>query len=140
MPTFEELREPWERKGQADRFDSKVDELVQVVCRQTDYDKEKAKDKLIQHSLDLQAVVREYMGVGEKKTVEKKTSTNQMVFKEFRTFLDEAASSYYKRKEAEELRKKILESRARALEAQQARERAEANTAALKPVKEVEED
>lgn len=136
MPTFEELREPWERKGQADRFDSKVDELVQVVCRQTDYDQEKAKDKLIQHSLDLQAVVREYMGVGEKKTVEKKTSTNQMVFKEFRTFLDDAASSYYKRKEAEDLRKKILESRARALQAQQARERAEANTAALKPVKE----
>lgn len=140
MPTFEELREPWEKKGLADRFDNKVDELVQVVCRQTDYDEDKAKDKLIEHALDLQAVVREYMGVGVKKTEEKKTSTNQMVFKEFRTFLDDAASSYYKRKEAEEMRKKILETRARAIHTQQSRERTEAYTTDLKPVKEVDED
>lgn len=140
MPTFEELREPWEKKGQADRFDNKVDELVQVVCRQTDYDEEKAKDKLVEHALDLQAVVREYMGVGEKKVEEKKTSTNQMVFKEFRTFLDDAASSYYKRKEAEQMKKNILAARTQAMQAQQARERAEANKEALKPVKEVEED
>lgn len=136
MTTFEELREPWEKKGQANRFDSKVDELVQVVCRQTDYDEEKAKAKLVEHALDLQAIVREYMGVSEKKTEEKKTSTNQMVYKEFRTFLDDAASSYYKRKEAEQMRKKILEARAQAIHIQQARERAEANTEALKPLKE----
>jgi hypothetical protein len=126
MPTFEELREPWEKKGQSDRFDSKVDELVQVVCRQTDYDEEKAKAKLVEHALDLQAVVREYMGIGEKKTEEKKSSTNQMVFKEFRTFLDDAATSYYKRKEAEQIRNKILEARAQALQVKQG----------LKPVKE----
>jgi uncharacterized DUF497 family protein len=119
MPTFEELREPWEKKGQADRFDRKVDELVKVVCRQTDYDEEKAKAKLVEHALDLQAVVREYMGVGVKRTEEKKSSTNQMVYKEFRTFLDDAATSYYKRKEAEQIRNKILEERAQALQAKQ---------------------
>ena len=106
MPTFEELRDPWVKKGQGDRFDKKVDELVEVICRQTDYTKEVAKEKLIEHSLDLQSVVREYMGIV--KTPDNKTSTNQMVFKEFRTFLDGAAATYYKRKEAQEQIQKLI--------------------------------
>ncbi len=138
MPTFEELRAPWEKKGQAERFDSKVDELIQVVCRQTDYDNEMAKAKLVEHALDLQAVVREYMGLGEKKPEEKKTSTNQMVFKEFRTFLDDAASKYYKRKESEQMRNNFLEAQTRAMQAQEA-EGSKANISELKPVKEEED-
>lgn len=122
MPTFDELREPWKKKGQEQRFDNKVNELVQVICRQTDYNEDVAKAKLVEHALDLHAVVREYLGVGERKSESKKTSTNQMVFKEFRTFLDDAASSYYKRKESEQIRNNILEAQKNAVQARRSSE------------------
>ena len=65
--------------------------------RQTDYDKEKALEKLKQHNMVALDVVKEYMGIPLKRE-RKKVSTNQAVFREFRTFLDEACSNYNKKK------------------------------------------
>ena len=75
--------------------EEKQNEAVQLVMRHTDYDNKTALDKLNEHNNDIQNIIREYMGLPIK-TVEtqKATSTNQTIYNEFRTFLDDASKSY----------------------------------------------
>ena len=56
------------------------------------------KEKLIEMDLNSINVIQDWMGIPLIKT-EKKSTTNQMVFKEFRTFLNEASMSYYTKHE-----------------------------------------
>ena len=53
------------------------------------------------------SVVREWMGVETIKKPER--TSNQMVFDEFRSFLDEASSNYYKRKEMQKAQEEYVQ-------------------------------
>ena len=112
MSTYEEVRKRFQLENKMNIFEQAVEDACQKIMRQTDYDKDKSLQKLKEHDLDIIRIVREWMGVSIKK--EKKRTTNQMVFAEFRSFLDKAANNYYKKKEAEENQKAYLQSAAAA--------------------------
>ena len=107
MPTYEEVRERFERENRMNIFEQAVEDACQKIMRQTDYDKEISLQKLKEHDLDIIEIVREWMGVPIKKQV--KRTTNQMVFDEFRSFLDDAANKYYKKKDAEERQQAFIQ-------------------------------
>ena len=68
---------------------------IELIMRQTDYDLEKASQKLIEHDGDVLKVVREYMGPSKPNPYcTNKMSKNQQVFKEIRSMMDEAARNY----------------------------------------------
>ena len=76
----------------------KIDELCDIIMRQTNYNKKECEDKLLLHNYNIINVINEYMGI-ESKTIQKKTSTNQMMYGEFRSFLDNACNRYRFKKE-----------------------------------------
>ena len=76
--------------------------------RQTDYNEEKALEKLKEHDMVALTVVKEYMGIPLKKQ-KKDLTANQAVFREFRTFLDDACSNYYKQKEMEQQKQAYIQ-------------------------------
>ena len=112
MPTYEEVRERFKRENRMNIFEQAVEDACQKIMRQTDYNKDVSLEKLKEHDLDIIEIVREWMGAPTKKETER--TTNQMVFAEFRSFLDEAANKYYKKKEAEENRKAYIQAAAAA--------------------------
>ena len=86
------------------RKQNRINELIDVVMRQTDYDKEQASCKLKEHNYNVYDTVREYMGgpATSQSHDKPKTSTNQMIYGEFRKLLDDAAKNYRIKKEKEE--------------------------------------
>lgn len=67
-------------------------ELIDVVKRQTNYNDKIAEDKLIEFDLNLERVVRDYMGIKEKDPVAAK-SPNQERYKMIRLAMDEIAAN-----------------------------------------------
>jgi len=68
-------------------------EQIQVILRQTDYTYEEAREKLLEHKHDYRAVIRSYLkqGMSSQATPETKPlSMNQQIYKEIRSFMDEA--------------------------------------------------
>ena len=63
-------------------------ELVDIVKRQTDYNNKTAEEKLLEFDLNLEKVVRDYMGIKEKVKVADK-SPNQERYKMIRIAMDE---------------------------------------------------
>lgn len=108
MASYEELKQLFEKENRLDLFEKKVHETCLVVIRQTDYDKEKALEKLKEHNMVTLDVIKEYMGIPLKREI-RKVSTNQAIFREFRTFLDEACSNYNKQKEMEQKKQLYME-------------------------------
>ena len=75
-------------------------EVIDLICRQTDYDAEVAVSKLREHGGDVVPVIREFMG-GAKRKVTAPPSTNQKVFHEIRGMMDDAARRHRENKESE---------------------------------------
>ena len=67
-------------------------EHIQVILRQTDYTFEQAREKLLEHNNDYMAVIRSYLKQGLTSTIPiaKPLSMNQQIYKEIRSFMDEA--------------------------------------------------
>ena len=65
-----------------------VTELIDVIKRQTDYDNKKAQDKLLEFDLNVENVVRDYMGVLNNKKDTKTKSSNQERYKMIRESMD----------------------------------------------------
>lgn len=109
--TYQKLKTDLERKNKSHEFDKYLTNLKGVVMRQTNYDEETAKEKLIEHDLDVMKIIREYMNVSNTNmnTDNKVKSTNQKMYGEFRKFLDDASSKHYKRKEFEELQQRYIQ-------------------------------
>ena len=65
---------------------------IEVILRQTDYTFEQAREKLIEHNNDYMAVIRSYLKQGLTSTtpIAKPLSMNQQIYKEIRSFMDEA--------------------------------------------------
>ena len=74
-------------------------EMINLVMRQTNYDKDVIIEKLEVNNNNYLAVIKEYImqDKKEKKKVENK-STNQKIMSEIRTFMDDVNNQYAKRK------------------------------------------
>tara|TARA_Y100000591_G_C21802301_1_gene682771 strand:- start:896 stop:1180 length:285 start_codon:yes stop_codon:yes gene_type:complete len=81
-----------------------ITELVDIVLRQTNYNKETALQKLEEFEYDPLKVIRNYMNPDNKVyyTKNEPKTTNQLMYKEIRTMLDSANAKYRKKKEDEE--------------------------------------
>ena len=108
MSKYEELKELFEKQDKLELFEKKVEETCLVVMRQTDYTKDEALEKLKLHDMVALTVVKEWMGIPLEKQ-KKNVTANQAVFREFRTFLDEACGNYYAKREMEEQRQAYMQ-------------------------------
>ena len=59
-------------------------EKIQIILRQTDLTEEQARENLAQHNEDHMKVIREYLGITEKKAPECVKSVNQEIYRQFR--------------------------------------------------------
>ena len=75
----------------------KMDELLEIVMRQTDYSKEKAQLELCKHNYNHILVIKEYLGITDKKVQPK--STNQEIYTQLRYKLNSALDEYNSRNE-----------------------------------------
>ena len=84
-----------------DCYQDQVQIFKAMVMRQTNYSDEEALQKLAEHHNNVQGVVREYLTgsaavkVGSEDGVR---SVNQMIYKEIRTMMDDAAKTYNENK------------------------------------------
>ena len=87
-------------------------ELIAMVMRQTDYTEEIAIEKLTEYKGNFEKVIRDYLiGTPIVEPTVKDQSLNQRVFGEIRSYMDEASSAYYKKKEAMEIRQRAMQER-----------------------------
>uniref|UniRef100_A0A6C0DII1 Uncharacterized protein n=1 Tax=viral metagenome TaxID=1070528 RepID=A0A6C0DII1_9ZZZZ len=79
-----------------------LDEKIQIILRQTDYNEEIAKEKLLENNCDHLLVIKKYFGIAEKKepTIDRK-NLNQEIYKQIRFKLDKTMRDYNQRKELE---------------------------------------
>ena len=85
-----------------------IDGKVQMIMRQTDYNEEKAIEKLKEFNFNELSVIKDYMGIPEKKQQNKKiVSVNQAIYKQLRTHLDTAMSNYRERVDKGEVKKVV---------------------------------
>ena len=66
---------------------------LNIVLSQTNYTEEEAREKLQLFNCDYMKVIREYMGIPDKK-VKKVKSVNQEIFRQIRTTLDSSMKEY----------------------------------------------
>jgi len=68
------------------------EDQIQIILRQTNYTYEEAREKLEEHKNNYMAVIRSYLkqGVSTISPVTKPLSMNQQIYKEIRSFMDEA--------------------------------------------------
>jgi hypothetical protein len=78
--------------------ESELSEKIQIVMRQTNYDDIVAREKLLEHGCDVIKVVKAYMGIGDKKTSEKK-SLNQEIYRQLRYRLDDSIRDFNSKQE-----------------------------------------
>ena len=80
-------------------------DLVDIVVRQTDYDKDMALEKLNEYNFDPVEVIRNYMNPTKKvfyKTTQLPKQLTKKMYKEIRTMLDSANATYRKKQEEKE--------------------------------------
>ena len=66
-----------------------LEELCDKAMRQTGYDREVAREKLLEFDMDLTAVIRDYLKPPPK-APEPEKSLNQRIYQEIRSFMDVA--------------------------------------------------
>ena len=71
-------------------------ELIKMVCRQTNYTYDEADDALKKHNNDYTVVIKEFMGIKDR--IIAKRTTNQEMYKEIRNFMDVGSHQYYNKK------------------------------------------
>lgn len=83
--------------------------LIDIVMRQTDYSNEEASKKMIEHKYNVLAVVREFIGSDVNVNVKKEDeptkptkSTNQLIYGEIRNMMGNAAANYRRKQELQQ--------------------------------------
>ena len=61
-----------------------LSEKIQIILRQTDLTEDLVREKLTEHNEDHMKVIREYLGIAEKKAPEQMKSVNQEIYRQFR--------------------------------------------------------
>jgi hypothetical protein len=72
-------------------------ESVKMICRQTDYTEEEAREKLEKNNYNYQIVLNEYFGI--KEPPKKEQSTNQQIYGEIRNLMDTGAKRFREEQE-----------------------------------------
>jgi hypothetical protein len=80
---------------------NELEDKIQIIMRQTDYNKDKAKEKLLEFNCDHLEVIRSFLGVS-KKGSQPIRSVNQEIYKQIRYRLDTSMREYNERKERDE--------------------------------------
>ena len=77
-----------------------LDNSIQMIINQTNYDEEKAKDKLKECEGDHINVIKEYLNPDfrNKKVDGKKKSVNQQMMSQIRNFMDDISKQHQERK------------------------------------------
>lgn len=70
-----------------------IDELTKKVISQTTYDSETAKQKLQEFNYDYIKVIKDFMGIKDKKD-DKVKNVNQEIYKQIRNKLNESTRAY----------------------------------------------
>ena len=81
-----------------------LQEKIQVIMRQTDYNEETAKEKLIESGYDHLAVIKIFLGIPDKKEQPVK-NLNQERYRQIRYKLDANMREYNQRKDTEQATK-----------------------------------
>ena len=71
-----------------------LDKHLKKVMSQTNYTEEEAREKLKLFNCDYMKVLKEYMGIPEKKETPKIKSVNQEIFRQIRNKLDNSMREY----------------------------------------------
>lgn len=79
------------------------EEIIEMVIRQTDGNREEIVQSLELHKYDYMKVIKLFMGIEDKKKEEKILSLNQQIYKEIRDVMDEASSHYREKQELEKV-------------------------------------
>jgi len=82
-----------------------IKESIQIILRQTNYTENEANDKLKEHNYDYMMVIKDYLGITEKKALPIK-SVNQEIYKQMRYKLNSDMNDYIKRKNNNETKLK----------------------------------
>ncbi len=93
--------------------DSNTSDKIDLIMRQTDYNKTTAEEKLSEYKDDAMQVIRAYLNGGKiNKPCVTRLSVNQQIYKEIRGMMDDAAINYQlkKEKEAKESAEEALKS------------------------------
>jgi hypothetical protein len=78
--------------------ESEASEKIQMIMRQTDYNEDVAREKLIAHDDDPIKVIKEYMGIVEKPKPAPK-SLNQEIYRQLRHRLDDSMRDFNAKQE-----------------------------------------
>ena len=81
-----------------------LSEKVGIIARQTDYDEETIKQKLIDSGYDHMKIIKEYLGLDKKISTPKPSSVNQEIYKQIRKKME---ISDYNKKQDEKLATEI---------------------------------
>jgi hypothetical protein len=81
-----------------------IEDKVQIILRQTDYNEEQAREKLKEYGFDEIATIKAYLGITEKKAPQIK-SVNQEIYKQLRSKLDSNMRNYQYRVDKGEVKK-----------------------------------
>jgi exonuclease III len=76
-----------------------IDEKINVIMRQTEYDEATANAKLIEYKYDHIKVIKYYLGITEKKAPTAQKSINQEIYKQLRHKLDDSMKGYLQTQE-----------------------------------------
>ena len=82
-----------------------MEEKINIIQRQTDYSIEKAREKLIEKNMDHISIIKEYMGIIEKKEVPIK-SVQQAIYTQLRTKMNDSVKDFNRRQD-EKLKNEI---------------------------------
>ena len=71
-----------------------IDKNIKIILTQTNYDETVAREKLKEFNYDYMKVIRNYMGISEKKQTNKVNSINQEIYRQIRHNLDSGMKNY----------------------------------------------
>ena len=83
-----------------------LNEVIQIVCRQTELTEEEAKDRLEKEQYNYMKVLNDYFGIKDTSNNKNRMSTlstNQQIYGEIRNLMDSGARSFRKEQEKVEL-------------------------------------
>jgi hypothetical protein len=79
---------------------TQLEEKIQMILRQTDYNEEQVREKMIEFNGDHIAIIKSFLGISEKKEQPIKT-INQEIYRQIRFKLDSSMREYNQRKQSD---------------------------------------
>ena len=74
-----------------------TEKKITIICNQTNYDYNTAKEKLLLFENNIEKVINDYLGIGNVNLNNTNTSTNQKIYSEIRNLMDESVKNVDKK-------------------------------------------